>query len=59
MDTDSQPTSKSRTSTCREKKLIDWKSWNPFQRATGEALRQLNKRQQKINQQPDGEEALV
>ena len=29
------------------KKKIIWSEWNPFVRATGEALRQLNKRQPK------------
>lgn len=28
-------------------KEINWNEWNPFERATGEALRQLNKRQRK------------
>jgi hypothetical protein len=26
---------------------IRWEEWNPFERATGEALRQLNRRQRK------------
>lgn len=33
--------------TRKSKKKIDWNEWNPFVRATGEALRQLNKRQPK------------
>ncbi len=38
-------------------KEINWNEWNPFERATGEALRQLNRRQHKPKQQPEGEEA--
>ena len=38
-------------------KEINWNEWNPFERATGEALRQLNRRQRKPRQQPEGEEA--
>ena len=34
-------------STRKSKKKIIWSEWNPFVRATGEALRQLNKRQPK------------
>jgi hypothetical protein len=36
---------------------IDWKTWWPFERATGDALRQLNKRQPKRNELTDYEEA--
>jgi hypothetical protein len=57
-DTDSQRTNKLRTPKRQERKQIDWKSWNPFQRATGEALRQLNQRQRKQNEL-DTEEALL
>jgi hypothetical protein len=39
-------------------KEINWNEWNPFQRATGEALRQLNRRQRKPTEL-DGEEALL
>lgn len=28
-------------------KTIKWNEWNPFERVTGDALRQLNKRQRK------------
>ena len=36
-------------STCKSTKqsAIKWDEWNPFERATGDALRQLNKRQRK------------
>ena len=37
---------------------IRWNEWNPFQRVTGEALNQLNRRQRKQTE-PDGEEALL
>jgi len=37
-------------------KEINWNEWNPFERATGEALRQLNRRQRKSTEL-DGEEA--
>jgi hypothetical protein len=40
------------------KQPIDWNKWNPFERATGEALRQLNKREKKQTM-PEGEEALL
>jgi hypothetical protein len=33
--------------TRKGKKKITWNEWDPFVRATGEALRQLNKRQPK------------
>ena len=39
-------------------KAINWNEWNPFERATGEALRQLNRRQRKPTEL-DGEEALL
>jgi hypothetical protein len=53
------PLTPSDGSSKKKSKEIDWKSWNPFQRATGEALRQLNKRQRKQKQIPDGEPALL
>ena len=37
---------------------IRWNEWNPFERATGEALKQLNRRQRKQTEL-DGEEALL
>ena len=37
---------------------IKWNEWNPFERATGEALKQLNRRQRKQTEL-DGEEALL
>jgi hypothetical protein len=37
---------------------IDWCEWNPFERATGDALKQLNQRQRKQTEL-DGEEALL
>lgn len=37
---------------------IRWNEWNPFERATGEALRQLNRRQRKQTEL-DGEDALL
>jgi hypothetical protein len=40
------------------KQPINWNEWNPFERATGEALRQLNKREKKQTM-PEGEEALL
>jgi hypothetical protein len=36
---------------------VSWNEWNPFERATGEALRQLNRRQPKPTN--DVEEALL
>lgn len=41
-----------------ETPTIRWNEWNPFERATGEALRQLNKRQRKQTEL-DGEDALL
>ena len=38
---------------------IRWNEWNPFQRVTGEALRQLNKRQRKQKALDDAPEALL
>ena len=40
-------------------KEINWNEWNPFVRATGEALRQLNKRQRKQSPSDCVEEALL
>lgn len=40
-------------------KEINWNEWNPFVRATGEALRQLNKRQRKQSPFDCVEEALL
>ena len=58
-DTDLSPTKSSMRSSSRERKTIKWSEWNPFQRATGEALKQLNKRQRKQPTQPDESEALL
>jgi hypothetical protein len=58
MDTDSQLTSKLLTSKRQEQKQIDWRCWNPFQRATGEALKQLNRKYRK-QQELDESEALL
>jgi hypothetical protein len=38
-----QGSSGARTAT----KTISWNEWNPFERATGQALKQLNRRQRK------------
>lgn len=38
-------------------KEINWNEWNPFERATGEALRQLNRRQKKQKEFDDAPEA--
>jgi hypothetical protein len=54
--TDSQPTKK--PSHKKKAAPINWDKWNPFQRATGEALKQLNKRQ-KHTSDTDWEEALL
>lgn len=43
----------------RPRTTINWNEWNPFVRATGEALRQLNKRKKKASGAPDIEEALL
>jgi hypothetical protein len=40
-------------------KEINWNEWNPFERATGEALRQLNKRQRKQSPLDCVDEALL
>jgi hypothetical protein len=37
---------------------IRWNEWNPFERATGEALKQLNQRQRKQTE-IEGEDALL
>ena len=37
---------------------IRWNEWNPFERATGKALKQLNRRYKKQTE-IDGEEALL
>ena len=37
---------------------IRWNEWNPFQRVTGKALKQLNRRYKKQTE-IDGEEALL
>ena len=39
-------------------KEINWNEWNPFERATGEAYKQLNRRQKKQIIM-EGEEALL
>jgi hypothetical protein len=59
MDTDLSPMK--RQSGCRERapKTINWNEWNPFERATGKALKQLNKRQPKKHEEPDAEDALI
>jgi hypothetical protein len=46
-------------STCKSTKqpAIKWSEWNPFERATGDALRQLNKRQRKQSPIDCAEEA--
>jgi hypothetical protein len=41
------PLAQSSGSSRKKIKEINWNEWNPFERATGEALRQLNKRQRK------------
>ena len=38
---------------------IDWQTWWPFTRATGTALRQLNRKQPKTNHLNDVQEALL
>ena len=38
---------------------IRWNEWNPFQRVTGRALQQLNKRQRKQRYIEDAPEALL
>lgn len=38
---------------------IRWADWNPFQRVTGRALQQLNKRQRKQKALDDAPEALL
>ena len=38
---------------------IRWNEWNPFQRVTGRALQQLNKRQRKQKALDDAPEALL
>ena len=38
---------------------IRWNEWNPFQRATGRALQQLNKRIRKQKELDDAPEALL
>ena len=38
---------------------IRWNEWNPFERVTGEALRQLNKRQRKQSPLDCVDEALL
>ena len=40
-------------------KTIKWNEWNPFERVTGEALRQLNKRQRKQSPLDCVDEALL
>lgn len=52
------PLEQSNGSSRKKIKEINWNEWNPFERATGEALRQLNRRQRKSTEL-DGEEALL
>lgn len=40
-------------------KPINWNEWNPFVRATGDALRQLNKRQKTNRYNDEIEDALL
>lgn len=49
LDADSKPASKE----------INWSQWWPFDRATGAALEQLNRRQPKRNVMDEFEEALL
>lgn len=39
-----------RSKATAKKGPIDWKTWWPFDRATGDALKQLNKRQPKVTE---------
>ena len=48
-----------KTSAQKNTRKINWGEWNPFERATGEALRQLNKRQRKQSPIDCIEEALL
>ena len=65
LETNRQPAEKARTRYAKDtdhakratqKSPIDWNEWDPFKRATGGALRQLNKRQP---MRLDYEEALL
>ena len=58
-DTDLSPKKNSSGSSSRKVKEIKWSEWNPFERATGDALRQLNKRQRKQSPIDCVEEALL
>jgi len=51
-------TSTRRTESSAKAYPIDWNEWNPFKRATGSALKQLNKRQPAVCLD-DFEEALL
>jgi len=42
-----QPQSSKHTERTTQACPVDWKEWWPFERATGNALKQLNKRQPK------------
>ena len=58
-NTDLSPKKNSSGSSNRKVKEIKWSEWNPFERATGDALRQLNKRQRKQSPIDCVEEALL
>jgi hypothetical protein len=58
-DSESASTLSHGSSEKKETKTIKWNEWNPFERATGEALRQLNKRQRKQSPIDCVEEALL
>jgi hypothetical protein len=47
-----------KTSAQKNSREINWGGWNPFERATGDALQQLNHRQKK-HVEIEGEEALL
>ena len=57
-NTDLSPTKNSSGSSNRKVKEIKWNEWNPFQRATGQALKQLNRRYRK-QKEIDESEALL
>lgn len=59
MNTDLSPTKNLLGSSNRKVKEIKWNEWNPFQRATGEALKQLNRKQRKQKSLDDAPEALI
>lgn len=54
-----RPSHKAHAQTATRQDAIDWGTWWPFDRATGEALRQLNKKSVTTSAYDETEEAPI